>query len=130
MKWLCASTFVAICVGGCVRMASPSPDGSRLRVINIGSRAIDNLVVLFPSDQVGFGGVSIGTTTEYRNVPNGVFRYAAYRFTIDGATINQPVIDWVGEKPLDGKAFTYSIEVVSASAGTHAVRLVSVAQDQ
>ena len=29
----------------------------------------------------------------------------------DGRTVNQPVIDWVGERPLAGQSFTYVLSI-------------------
>ena len=82
----------------------------RLRIINSGSYPVENLVVWFPEEQIEFGDVPVGATTEYIDVPKGVYRYAAYRFEIDGEMITQPVIDFMGEEPLDGTLFTYTID--------------------
>jgi len=84
---------------------------SRLRITNVGDTPIRNLTVLFLEDQVPFGDVAVGETSKYVDVPHGVYQYAAYRLEIDGALVTQPVIDWVGEEPMHGESFTYSLAV-------------------
>jgi hypothetical protein len=86
------------------------------------------LIVRFPEVEALFGDVPAGVTTHYVPIPYGVFSYAAYRLEVNGQMISQPVIDWVGEQPMDGRAFTYTIEVdVSQS---RPVRLMSVTRDE
>jgi hypothetical protein len=80
---------------------SPPPQTSRLPITNSGTDSVKNLTVQFPHDQIPFGDIPAGTTTEYKEVPSGVFPYAAYRFEMDGQPITQPVIDWVGEEPIE-----------------------------
>lgn len=82
-----------------------------LRITNQSTFSIKNLVVRFPEDKVDFGDVPPGETTEYRVVTHGVYRYAAYDFEVDGQKYQQPVTDWVGESPLNGKVFTYILVV-------------------
>ena len=90
----------------------------QLRVMNSGRQAIRGLVVLFPglraespATRVEFGDVPAGVTTEYESAPSGVYGYAAYEYTVDGAVVSQAVVDWVGESPLDGAKFTYRVEL-------------------
>ena len=94
-------------LSGCNLQSAEVP---RLRITNNGSVPINNLVVIFPQDRIEFGNIPAGTTTDYKDVPNGVFSYAAYQFDVDGETITQPVIDWVGESPMSGILFTYTID--------------------
>jgi hypothetical protein len=115
-------------VSGC---ASQTAQGSRLRITNSGSLPIDNLLVIFPGDRIRFGDISAGTTTEYKDLPNGVLKYAAYEFEIDGQTAHQAVIDWVGESPMPGSLFTYTIDFDPSRKKTGAIiRLVNVKTDQ
>lgn len=104
--------------------------GPRLRVINSGPALVEDLVVCFPNDNVSFGKVPVGTTTGYREVPEGVYSYAAFRYRIDGASGVVPVIDWVGEQPINGKMFTYRVDTPTGSDGMRRIRLVSVRRDQ
>lgn len=88
-----------------------TPLQPRLRILNQSSVSLTDLIVLFPEDRIEFGDVPSGVVTEYIAVPNGVYRYAAYTVTIDGRKYEQPVIDWVGESPVQGNDFTYVIDV-------------------
>jgi hypothetical protein len=114
-------------LGGCTSL---DPEGSRLRVVNGGSVAILKLTVLFPEDQITFGDIPAGATSAYREAPNGVYRYAAYRLELDGATVTQPVIDWVGETPMEGEAFTYTLSVDPRRSPAQIVQVVSVTRDE
>jgi len=90
----------------------PAPlAAQKLRITNQSPHSIQNLVVRFPEDRVDFGKVPAGATTDYQVIPHGVYRYAAYDVEVDGRKYQQPVIDWVGENPMEGKAFTYILEV-------------------
>ena len=121
--WLALSASLAGC-------GSPTPQTPRLRITNSGSQSIQNLTVLFPEDRIEFGDVPAGGTTEYKHAPNGVYNYAAYRYEVDGQTVTQPVIDWVGEAPMAGDSFTYTINVDSSRPELQRVQLVDVARDE
>ena len=64
----------------------------------------------FPEDELDFGDVPPGVTSGYQNVPHGVYRYAAYDVEVDGQKYEQPVVDWIGENPMEGNAFTYVLD--------------------
>jgi hypothetical protein len=86
--------------------------------------------VLFPSDKVFFGNVPSGRTTKYLTVPGGVFSYGAFQFSVDGKkVVHQMVFDWVGETPMQGRAFTYTLEVVGGPT-TARLRIVSANRDK
>lgn len=87
------------------------PTHARSRITNAGTTPLDQLIVLFPKEQIDFGPVAAGATTEYQPVQGGVYSYAAYRVTFNNQTITQGVSDWLGEKPLVGDAFTYVLSV-------------------
>ena len=86
-------------------------DGWKLRIRNNGPLPIRNLVVMFPESNTSFGDVPVGSITEYRPVPGGIFRYAAFRYQQGEQFLTQPVIDWVGEVPLIYGFYTYEISV-------------------
>jgi hypothetical protein len=121
------TAFLGIVLSGC----TPQPaQGSRLRVTNNGSIAIHDLVVRFSQDRIEFGDVPAGRTTDYEEVPNGVLAYAAYEFEVDGEVITQPVMDWVGESPMSGILFTYTIDFDPNRADTvEGIRLIDVKND-
>ena len=106
-KVILLTAVLGIVLSGCNSQSAKVP---HLRVMNKGSVPINNLVVLFPEESIEFGDIPPGTTTEYQEVPHGVFSYAAYQFEVDGEVITQPVIDWVGESPMNGTLFTYIID--------------------
>jgi len=80
---------------------------SLLRVENQGSSDLQDLVVRFPNGRVEFGDVPAGQISGYRLVFGGVYRDAAYEFTVYGEHFIQPVIDWVGELPLLPGSYIY-----------------------
>ncbi|NQU29172.1 MAG: hypothetical protein HQ525_00740 [Anaerolineae bacterium] len=107
-----------------------APLTARLRIYNSGKMDVENLIVLFPEDGIKFGDISAGSTTEYLDFPNGVFGYAAYQFEIDGQMITQPVTDWVGEVPLDGNTFTYTIDFSSNRPQWEMIKFIEVTIDE
>ena len=117
----------AVVLSGCNLRAANVP---RLRIINNGSAPIKNLVVLFPQDRIEFGDVPAGTTTEYKETPNGVFRYAAYQFEVDEQVVTEPAIDWIGENPMSGILFTYIIDYDPNRTNTASrIQLIEVKND-
>lgn len=105
------------------------PPAPRLRIVNAGDLAIENLTVLFPDGELAFGDVAAGATTEYMHAPSGVYRYAAYRYEVDGEERLQPVIDWMGEAPMEGESFTYTIRYDPSQTDMLAIQLGEVTQD-
>jgi len=101
---------MAIALG--VTLAScrlPYLQNTRLRISNSSTIPVRNLTVIFPLDELQFGDIPARSTTEYQRVPNGVYRYAAYRFEVNGQIFNQLINDWFAEEPMEGDAFTYVI---------------------
>ncbi len=103
---------------------------AQLRVTNAGSVPIQNLIVLFPEEKIEFGNIPPGDTTEYKRVAKGVYNYAAYSFDLGEINIGQPVIDWMGEKPLEGKTFTYVVDLDPNREQMLMLRLQEVRRDQ
>lgn len=121
-------TITATPAGG---LSSISPL-QKLRIINQSNIPLHNLVVVFPDERIEFEDVPSGTTTEYRDVPKGVYPYAAYEVEVNGQKYEQPVVDWVGETPMQGENFTYIIDVDPARWQTEGqvIKLVKVSTDQ
>jgi hypothetical protein len=84
---------------------------SRLRIRNTGPDDLRALTVLFPDVRVDFGDVAAGATSDWRDVPGGVYAYGAYEARIDGVRRDVPVIDWVGEAPMPAASYTYVVGV-------------------
>ncbi len=116
---ICLLILLVAIVSACAGQTAATPTRAvtpQLRIVNNGNTDIQELVILFPgitSDaearQVPFGNVAVRKTTEYREVPGGVYRYAAYSYKLDGRVVTQPVTDWVGERPMTGSKFTYRL---------------------
>ena len=123
-KVLLLTALLGLILSGCNRQSAEVP---RLRITNNGSVPIKNLVVLFPEESIVFGDIPAGTTTEYKDVPNGVFSYAAYQFEVDGEVFTQPVMDWIGESPMSGTLFTYVIDFDPDGAR---IQLIEVKNDE
>ena len=102
----------------------------KMRVVNSGPNAITNLHVLFPDQDVAFGDVAPNATTEYKAFPKGVYSYAAYKYDLNGAAVMQPVIDWVGESPMEGREFTYTIQFDPNASAMQRIQMLNVARDQ
>ena len=103
-------TLVIVNPQSMISTSTPSQP-QHLRITNQSDFPLSNLVVIFPDERIEFGDVAGGTTTEYREAPQGVYRYAAYEVEVNGQKYQQPVIDWVGESPMPGESFTYILDV-------------------
>ena len=114
-----------LCLGtACSNPAAPT--ASSLKVVNTGPTDIRGLVVYFPQSTVDFGDVRAGGETALQPVTGGVYSYAAFAFKLDGKLIQQPVIDWTGEKPLEGFKFAYDVALVSGRDGSPIIQIKSV----
>jgi hypothetical protein len=105
------------------------PDPQLLRVHNVGSLSLSALSVGFPESLTSFGDIPSDVTTAYVHVPGGVYRYAYYRFSYADHVVDQPVIDFVGETPMEGQRFTYNVRLVQTPNGPR-IDLVSIVRDQ
>lgn len=121
-----AFLIAAVSLAGCATV----PPAQRMRITNAGTKPITNLVVLFPDQEIPFGNIPPNTTSEYKVFPKGVYAYAAYRYDVNGESVTQPVIDWVGEQPMQGNAFTYTVTYNPNGPQMQRVQLVNVARDQ
>lgn len=106
------------------------PPSPRLRIRHNGGNAVDRLVIIFPEERVEFTDIEPGETTAYQPVTKGVYRYAAYEAEIDGQFYEQPVIDWVGEEPVEGKDFTWLIDVEVSRGPWEVIQLVQATIDR
>ena len=134
-----ALVFITVLISSCnVPSVNPTvtPVFQQLRIVNSGVQDIEGLVVLFPGStadseaiEVEYGDVPAGATTEYQNVPGGVYQYSAYEYFWKGGLVTQPVIDWVGESPMTGDKFTYSILLDPQSVEGNQMQLMAVLVD-
>ena len=101
----------------------------RLRITNNGPADLRNLTVMFPDSRIFFGEVPSGTTSEYQPAPAGVYNYAAYEFEVNGETVTQPVIDWMGESPRPGQSYTYVLSYDPSRQNMLMIELLEVQAD-
>ena len=123
-------TAVAAMLGAVLLGCAGQPEAPRLRIANQGKLDIDSLTVIFPEDRIVYTDIAADSTTEYREVPHGVYGYAAYQVEVDGQFIELPVIDWVGEGPMLGDDFTYSLDVDPARSRWQVVQVIQVTRDK
>lgn len=128
--------MLTIVISACA-MQTTAPKLQQLRITNSGNIDIVDLMVLFPGPtwdaeaiRVEFGNILAGQTSEYRDVPSGVYSYAAYKYTLDGRVISQFVTDWVGENPMAGKKFTYQILLDPQKIEGDQITLITVLVDE
>lgn len=124
--WYVALLICATVLVGCSLVGQ----GQRLRIKNDSATAITNLRVLFPDQEVAFGNVAANATTDYQVFAKGVYGYAAYKYDWNGETVTQPVIDWVGEMPMEGSTFTYTIQFDPNNPQLQRIMLTNVNRDQ
>jgi hypothetical protein len=131
-----ALVMLAILNAGCSLSTTHSPkltptpsQVSRLRIKNQGTLPIKRLSVLFPDDEVEFGDVAAGATTDYKEVPHGVYHYSAFKLEVKGKMFTQVVSDWIGEQPMKEKAFTYMIDFSPNRDKSEIVHLIKVTED-
>ena len=136
MQAILSCLLVALVVSGCSTVhsaspaqTSPTPHAPQLRITNSGPGSIGDLTVVFPRDKVFFGNVPAGGTTKYLMVPGGVYRYSAAFFSANGKNGNLLVMDWGGEAPMEGQAFTYTVQVVEGQYSPN-FRIVNVKRDK
>ena len=93
---------------GCSDAAGPDGDGVRIRIGNDSESSFTSVAVTFPEDQVDYGSVEAGSTSDYRRV--SVAYRMAYVVVRVGSTEQQiQPIDYVGEEPLEPGRYTYSL---------------------
>jgi hypothetical protein len=124
------SSGVPTALSPTVPVAGTGAPAAHLRVTNVGTLNLSGLTVLFPDERLEFGDIPAGSSTNYQLASKGVYRYAAYQYRHHGSVITQPVIDFVGEVPMPGQAFTYSIELTGEAPPSMRIRLVATTRDQ
>ena len=123
---LVKSLLVALALAGCSVLG---PDAAALRVYNAGTEALGDLTLFSPGSEVSFGSIAPGAWSEYRVMPGGVYPYSAFEFTYNGTRVSQPVTDFVGESPMKGSRFTYTLSLTT-SGTTAWINITSVVRDK
>ena len=127
-RFVVASMATAILGTGCDLFTGPSTQSLRIR--NTGTIAIEALRVGFVESRTNFGDVPVSASTDYIEVPGGVYSYSSFRFVYQGTERIQPVIDFVGEEPMDGERFTYDVQLILRMQGEPFVTIQNVSRDR
>lgn len=122
-----AFTVMAVQLAACDSATDPSDQF--LRVRNVGSAPIGALRVSFPGGSTEFGDIPVGAITDYHGSA-GVYRYASFRYTVDGKVHIQLVDDFVGAVPERGARFTYNVELIKLSNDSLWLDLRSLTRDK
>jgi hypothetical protein len=141
MKRLLLTLPGLLLLAGCGMIKAPGikevSAQQQLRIENAGSQEVRGLTVLFPGPtadsparRIEFGDIAAGQTSAYRDVPGGVYRYAAYEYTLDGRLVQQSVIDWIGESPMQGTKFTYRLALDPTKEQGEQIQLIEVRVDE
>lgn len=110
-KILCCLCFGALVLGlivGCTAGTGPSAGGVEIRIANRSEVDFDRVDVTFPADEVSYGAVAKGATSDYRRVKEA-YRYALVVATAGGETYRFQPIDYVGETLLEPGRYTYAL---------------------
>ena len=119
------SLALALSMAGC---STVGPEAAELRIHNAGTEPLVALTVYSPGSEVDFGTINPGQTSDYRVMPGGVYHYSAFAYTHNGERVEQPVIDFVGESPMQGSRFTYTLSLNTAPSRFLAI--TSVVRDR
>ena len=110
---------------------TPTVSPQKVRVTNQSAYTISDLKVRFPDELIAFGDILPGETTEYQTAVKGVYRYSGYQIKLDGQEYSQVPYDFLGEKPMQGYAFTYILNFDPIrKPGVQVIQLVEVKLDQ
>lgn len=130
--------FIILLTGACTK-SNPTSDvatnSQQLRISNVGDTSIQDFTIVVPGTttavltRINFGNIDSGQITEYKPIPGGVYRFSAYEYSLDGETVFQGVMDWLGEKPLSGTQFTYQILLDETKVKGDQIKLVNVLND-
>jgi hypothetical protein len=111
---------------GCIHCGR---NNAQLRIINSGSAALQDVIIVFPNDEVKFGDIPAQSASRYVAVKHGVGPYAAFRFIWNGVEVRQNVMDFIGWKPISGQAFTYRVQL-EPRASQPFLRVTKVEKDR
>ena len=129
-----ALLLVIACRGAHPDRSDPPPSTSKpnapralLRIRNVGTKPIQQFIVVFPAEQLQFGVIVAGETTDYQQVMHGVFGGAAMGYVLNGKKMAPFAVDPHFGEPLSG-AFTYEVDVQRHLHNEY-VRLTEVVRD-
>ena len=95
---------------GCSNAVSPR-GGIQIRIGNESHASFSNVAVLFPEQEVDYGAVPVGRSSEYRRV-TVAYAYARIDVQIGSTELRIQPIDYVGESQLPPGRYTYALDVI------------------
>jgi hypothetical protein len=87
-----------------------------IRVANRSTQDFDRVLVNFYDQEVDYGALRAGATSEYRST-RVAYSYARVEVRIDTTRLVIQPIDFVGETPLGGGNYTYVLTVAADGRG-------------
>jgi hypothetical protein len=94
----------------CGRELTADESAVRIRIQNAGALDFTRTLVVYPEQQVQYGLVRAGTSTEYRELSKA-YRYAYIEVEAGGRRYVLQPIDYVGERLLGSGSYTYRVTV-------------------
>jgi hypothetical protein len=108
---LAAVALGLIAGASCTNPFEANDGDVELRVANESSVPFDRVEVRFPGQDLDFGGVPAGTTTDYQLAP-GAYRYGYIEVEYNGKVYTLQPIDYVGEERLSGGRYTFALDLL------------------
>lgn len=105
-----ALALVATIAAGCSSLQQAG--GLQIRVANASAFTMEQVTIGFPSQEVQYGTLAAGATSEYRDVEQA-YRYAAVTVMVEDERLVMQPIDFVGESLLAPGRYTYVLDVDS-----------------
>jgi hypothetical protein len=94
----------------CGREPTADEDAVRIRIQNAGALDFTRTRVVYPEQEVQYGPVRAGTSTEYQELTKA-YRYAFIEVEAGGRRYVLQPIDYVGEQLLGSGSYTYRVTV-------------------
>lgn len=101
-----------------------SEEELKIRLNNVSEFNMDSVLVIFPEDEINYGNLLAGKSSEYRMV-NKAYRYAYIQVKINGGLCVLQPIDYMGESLLKPGNYTYILNAFDAGTdeGSESPRL-------
>jgi hypothetical protein len=99
---------LSACLGGC--------GGTDVRVVNESTYSITELVVSSPSDDISYGSLAPGESSDYESFSDAYDRAAA-TFVASGNRFEIPPPDWSSREELGGGEWAYHLDIVDFGQG-------------
>jgi hypothetical protein len=109
MKRIAVATILLPFFAACSAVSTNA--GPEIRVENASQSDFSSVRVVFPSEDVSYGALPAGATSEYESVAEA-YRYAYVEVMIGERRVVLQPIDYVGETLLGPGRYTYALDVM------------------